>query len=113
MNYRGMNQLIPQHSVPLAGMEECLVELRELVVRSIVIEATGFFGTEKLDTLEPVLYVFTESALRPIQSISRDVRIFVCLFVSLSVCPSHPRNHASRRIRDLWSKGVSLILAYL
>ena len=52
--------------------------------------------------------IFTESALRPIQSISRDVR----LSVSLSVCPSHPRNHASRRIRDLWSKGVSLILAY-
>ena len=53
--------------------------------------------------------IFTESALRPIQSISRDVRMCVCLFV----CPSHPRNHASRRIRDLWSKGVSLILAYL
>ena len=54
-------------------------------------------------------YFFTESALRPIQSISRDVRIFV----SLCVCPSHPRNHTSRRIRDLWLKGVSLILAYL
>ena len=52
---------------------------------------------------------FTESALRPIQSVSRDVRLSVCL----SVCGSHPRNHASRRIRDLWSKGVSLILAYL
>ena len=29
--------------------------------------------------------IFTESALRPNQSISRDVRIFVCLFVCLSV----------------------------
>ena len=27
------------------------------------------------------LRLFTESALRPIQSISRDVRLFVCLFV--------------------------------
>ena len=31
------------------------------------------------------IQVFTESALMPIQSISRDVRIFVCLFVSLFV----------------------------
>ena len=59
------------------------------------------------------LCLFTESALRPIQSISRDVRIFVSLSLCLSLCLSHPRNHASRRIRDLWSKGISLILAYL
>ena len=30
---------------------------------------------------------FTESALRPIQSISRDVRLFVCLCVCVSVTP--------------------------
>ena len=54
-------------------------------------------------------WIFKESALWPIISISRDVRMFVCVFV----CPSHPGNHASRWIRDLWSKGVSLILAYL
>ena len=29
--------------------------------------------------------LFTESALRPIQSISRDVRMFVCLSLCLSV----------------------------
>ena len=57
------------------------------------------------DLVFPVCGIFTESALRPIQSVSRDVRP--------PVRPSHPRNHASRRIRDLWSKGVSLILAYL
>ena len=67
-----------------------------------------FFFTQFL-----VLVIFTESALRPIQSISCDVRLFVCLSLCLWLCPSHPRNHASRRIRDLWSKGVSLILAYL
>ena len=31
--------------------------------------------------------IFTESALRPIQSVSRDVRLCVCLFVCLSVTP--------------------------
>ena len=30
-------------------------------------------------------YLFTESALRPIQSISRDVRLFVCVSVCLFV----------------------------
>ena len=63
--------------------------------------------------MSPSHAIFTESALRPIQSISRDVRMFVSLSLCPSLCPSHPRNHASRRIRDLWSKGVSLILAYL
>ena len=46
---------------------------------------------------------------RPLGRFSHRVAMSVCL----SVCPSHPRNHASRRIRDLWSKGISLILAYL
>ena len=31
--------------------------------------------------------IFTESAPRPIQSVSRDVRLFVCLSVCLCVCP--------------------------
>ena len=53
--------------------------------------------------------IFKESALRPILSIICNVRMCVCL----CVCLSHPGNHASRWIRDLWSKGVSLILAYL
>ena len=50
------------------------------------------------------LFVFTESALRPIQSIGRDVR--------LSVCFSHLGNKASRWTRDLWLKGVPLILGF-
>ena len=33
------------------------------------------------------VWVFTESAPRPIQSISCDVRVSVCLCVCLSVCP--------------------------
>ena len=72
-----------------------------------------FFFNILISPLQLKKIVFTESALRPIQSISRDVRLSVCLCVCLFVCGSHPRNHASRRIRDLWSKGVSLILAYL
>ena len=49
--------------------------------------------------------IFDESALRPIQSTSGDVCLYVCM--------SHPGNDASQWTRDLWSKGVSLILAYL
>ena len=33
----------------------------------------------------PVYLVFTESALRPIQSVSRDVRLWVCLYVCMFV----------------------------
>ena len=67
---------------------------------------------------EVVSYCFSLSLLlvknrfslnRPLGRFSHRVAMSVCL----SFCPSHPRNHASRRIRDLWSKGVSLILAYL
>ena len=36
-----------------------------------------------------------------------------CPYVCLCVCPSHPGNHASQWIKDLWSKVVSLILTYL
>ena len=39
----------------------------------------------------------------------RQKKFFFCLFC----LTKHGGNHASRWIRDLWSKGVSLILAYL
>ena len=34
-----------------------------------------------LQVMDMFCLIFTESALRPIQSVSRDVRLFVCLFV--------------------------------
>ena len=53
----------------------------------------------KLPTREgkAIFLIIKESALRPILSISCNVR--------MCVCPSHSGNHASRWIRDLWSKG--------
>ena len=49
--------------------------------------------------MSPVCGILTESALRPIQSISRDVRLFVCG----SVCPSHP-------MRDFCNGGGGLVV---
>ena len=40
----------------------------------------------------------------------RKKKFFFCCWFCLT---KHGGNHASRSIRDLWSKGVSLILAYL
>ena len=34
------------------------------------------------EIVSPVCGIFTESALRPIQSVSRDVRLSLCLFVT-------------------------------
>ena len=73
--------------------------------KSIFAQNFGMKGPEVKKNKQTLFTVFKESALRSILSISRDVRMFVCL--------SHPGNHASRWIRDLWSKGLSLILAYL
>ena len=39
----------------------------------------------------------------------RKQKVFLCRFC----LTKHGGNHASRWIRDLWSKGISLILAYL
>ena len=49
--------------------------------------------------------IFTESAPRPIPSISRDVGLCVCVYV----CLSYLGSDASRWTRGLWSKGVSAI----
>ena len=45
----------------------------------------GVFHSQILYIPLVVYIIFTESALRPIQSISRDVRMSLCLFVCLSV----------------------------
>ena len=97
----------------------------------------------RLDQTNPVQFIFPyyyfskHRPSGPMLSISRFVYMCVCLSVCsllryrLNVfllplpkvgCPKklcwfcltkHGGNHASRWIRDLWSKGISLILAYL
>ena len=51
-----------------------------------------------------IIWIFTESAPRPIQPIS---------FTVLSVCLSTFGNPASRWTGDFWLKSILLILAYL
>ena len=45
-----------------------------------------------------------------LSKIAAHKKFFCCCWFYLT---KHGRNHTSRRIKDLWSKSVSLILAYL
>ena len=57
---------------------------RPIIFSATICKIDGIWGLIGVVGFMPL---FTESALRPIQSISRDVRTFVCVFVCVSVTP--------------------------
>ena len=70
-------RLVPVHTK--TSSEESIDTIKNSNPGILVIE-------NKYRYLSPYFYpLFTESALRPIQSVSCDVRMYVCLFVCLSV----------------------------
>ena len=85
------------------------------IERILITQKTYFLMLDKKKKIIKVFFwnlIFSLIYYRT-DSVYKSQCPYVCFSVCLFVRPSHPRNHASWRIRDLWSMGVSQILAYL